>query len=200
MGEHEKPYQYPEIERLSQLENEKYRIEILLGKYISAEEVAEVSNQLFDWALELDDVARKIQENLAVKRELDYDGKIFSYKDPKRFGFFVSRDGLNFLQTLNQNNIGAFFGRSRQKNGKVEMFEWIQKNLVDIPKVRLENLQEGDSIALVDPETIKEIIESTKKREIKTKEEIPPPLPRDAFWDFYEEEMRRWKQSRDEPN
>ena len=194
MNEYPQLNQYPEIERLSQLEGEKNRIENLLGEHVPAKEAAEVCDQLFDWALELDEVAREIQEDQTVKNELDYDGVMFSYKEPGRNGFFVSYDGLHLLRALNRDNIGVFFGGSPQNNGKTEMLEWIKQTRVDVPKVRLENLREGGSIGLVSPEAIREIVESMKREEVARQAETPSPLPKDRFWEFYEEELRTWSE------
>ena len=101
--------EHPDILRLGELEAERDRIEALLREYLTPEEARIICNQLFDWAIELDEIAEAIQEHPAAE-DLAFDGSFFTFKDPGRHGFFVSYDGLRLLQAIRQTNIRTFLG------------------------------------------------------------------------------------------
>lgn len=145
---------YPERQAL--LELERRRIEDELLEYTTPEEATNIGEQLIAWAMELDDVAEEIWKDPRVHNEFSYDGVTFEYIDPKRHGFFFSYDGLCFLKIFGKANLDSFFG-NRWGGGKTKFFAWTEKNFVNIPKLRLQNLRAGGYISLFNPTEIEEL-------------------------------------------
>jgi len=187
-----------EAEHRELLESERRRVELLLSEYLTDIEAADVADRLLEWAVELDDIAGQIQADPTVKEEFSYNGVFFKYKDPKRGGFFVTRDGLRLLGDLKQGNLRDFFVDRSPEEGKEAMFKWIREHFLEIPKIRLENLKKNGRIALVDKETIGEIVKSASEKAAASGAEEPPPLPEDRFWEFYAREMEEYYKSRGE--
>jgi hypothetical protein len=188
-----------EAEHRELLESERRRVELLLSEYLTDIEAADVADQLLEWAVELDDIAWQITADPMIKKEFSYDGVIFKYKDPGRAGVFVSRDGLRFLGALEQNNLKGFFENRSPQEGNKMMLEWIKRRFLEIPKIRLENLEKNGSISLIDKETIGKIVKSIReKKTAASGAEEPPPLPKDRFWEFYGREMEEYYRNRGE--
>ena len=76
------------------------------------------------------------------------------------------------------------------------MLKWLQEHFLEIPKIRLENLKERGSIALVDKETIEEMARSMREEAAASDAEEPPLLRRDRFWEFYEREVEEYYRNR----
>ena len=145
-------------ERQALLELERCRIEDILTNYIRSAETAEIGEQLIAWAMELDDVAEAILKRPSVREEFSYDGIMFTRHDPERSGFYMSRDGLHFLQIFDETNLPLFFEKNKWSGGRKGFLEWTEKNFVNIPKIRLENLEKEGHISLFDPNEIQEMV------------------------------------------
>jgi len=173
---------YPEYIRLVQMVREQERVETLLRRYTSSRDAEWIAKQLFEWAIEMDEVVRFLKDETQLLLKFTHDGKAFASKPNEQSSWHACYDGLNFLKILGESNTRACF-REDPQDGKHFMLEWLEYNYVYITKVRKKLWEETGSISLVTKEQLAEA------RRIAEAKEEHVDIPSYLF-EQYEEQMK----------
>ncbi len=104
---------FPEVGHLKELESERTRIETLLGEYMGKEQARNLGKDLFDWAVEVDEAVDKIKNDPGVDSHFVYDGKQLTPKSPGISVVYKLVDGLNFLNSINEDTIRTYSSGSK---------------------------------------------------------------------------------------
>jgi hypothetical protein len=168
------------------LEGHRERIQNKLRAFLSAQEARDTATRIHSLALEVDEEIGRILQDPRVGRRYEYDGRFFTARDVKLF--HIAFDGIHLLESLTDSSLELFF-RGRQKHAAIRgLLDDLDKHAW-VVRVRRLNWEEFETLGLVPPDILDEIIKSAKARE---REAETPPLSVEEqdFFQPFEEQMR----------
>lgn len=130
----------------------------MLLKYVDKTNAEQLADQIFDWAVELDEMVNTLKNDPRVRSLYTYDGKMF--KNRIGPGFCKSYDGLNFLKMLGDSNLNAV----QDYGCKVARFLWLKEEYVDSTRLRLKMLETSNTIVLTADEGLEELHKEMRRQ------------------------------------
>ncbi len=139
-------------QHFEKLKQEAERIRKILEEFVEPRKTRDISNQLLDWAVELDQIVSKLTLDEHVSKKYDYDGWFFTHKS-KKPGFHRCPDGLHFLQSLKHGNLKI--SKKREQEDIAYLLQYLKEQNLGMGQFRLACLKNYGSIDLVRKETLK---------------------------------------------
>jgi hypothetical protein len=170
-------------------EAHRERIQNKLKAFLSAQEARDTAARVHNLALEIDEEIGRILKDPRVGRRYEYDGRFFTARDVRLF--HIAFDGIHLLESLTDSSLEMFFC-GREKHAAIRgLLDDLDKHAW-VAKVRRLNWEEFQTLGLVPPEVLDEIIRGAREREAETE---PPPLSveEQAFFRPLEEQMRVYR-------
>jgi len=161
-------------------------IQSKLAAFLPPRQARELTMQIYDLALDIDEDIDGILQDPSVQKLYEYDGRFFTPRD--RGGFHTVFNGLHILRSLG-NFIDIFFKARPRRSAirwlldELRMHRWVAKR-------RRMNWEEFGTLGLIPDETIQEIMEAQRRAEL---DHNPPPLAAEeqAFFKSFEEQLER---------
>jgi hypothetical protein len=160
-------------------------IEGKLGQFLTAQEARELTMQISDIAVEVDEEIARVLRDPLVGKLYEYDGQFFTPRG--KCGFQTAFDGLHLLRSLG-NFIDTFFkGKSKQS-----AIRWLLDELSKhswAAKRRRMNWEEFSTLQLVPLAILQGIIDAHGR--LRESENTPPPLSAEeqAFFKTFEQQF-----------
>ena len=175
-------------QKVSEYGKEIERIQKILENYFPQNEAKQVTKEIYDIILDVDENLNELLKDSEVLKQYTYDGNLFVSKD-KPNSFYKGANGLTLLKSLSEDTLRSFnsgvnkAGYSRSPFILGALFGWLD-SYADRTKFLLERWQSSKTFSTFSTEEIKEIIK--RQREID-----PPPLSDEErrIFDQYEKQM-----------
>lgn len=182
------------FEKIEEYEKEINRIRKTLGELLDKKAAKELTAEIYEIALDIDQAIDRLLEDPRVLKKYNYDGEFFEPKDGG--SSYKTYDGPHFLrEAASDDNLKHFFKHESDKDRAIgETLKWLREYFW-IAKARLLNWREEESVGFTSKEILKELAkEYEAQQEEQRREEgsSPPSSGQSSFFGTYEEEMQEF--------